>query len=307
MRAVMLDATLDTRRRWERLVSHSIAAWMLENGAIICIAGSAAILVPAPRPRRARTVFVSALGTSCWIVWSTSIVQRFYTNWVYSHMTFFSGPRAPLPLIEVVKDYFRSSFLMEFFNALVLAVAATSFTLPKFEKRLPNRNFSALGFLVKFAVVRFLIDVAFYACHRTLHHRNLYWLHRRHHEHFKPTLDTNFHFHPVDIFIEASMPTLLGLGALEVAKVSFSKFEVILLVAYVTWHETGAHCGKPVPTVTYFPPLAPLYRLLLGNIDAHGVQHHDVHHALPNCNYGITIWPDNVFGTRTLRSPIESV
>merc|ERR1712113_700345 len=71
-----------------------------------------------------------------------------------------------------------------------------------------------------------------------------------------------------------------------------------LVFAYILWHQVGSHCGKALPCVTYFPPLAPLYQLLIGPVDRNNVKHHDIHHARLNCNYSITIWPDVIMGTR---------
>ena len=86
-------------------------------------------------------------------------------------------------------------------------------------KAIPKRDcISPLYFLVKLAVVRVCVDIGFYVGHRALHTRQLYWLHRYHHEHFRPSLGTNFHFHPVDIFVEATLPAFFGLTMLDVLK-----------------------------------------------------------------------------------------
>jgi len=119
---------------------------------------------------------------------------------------------------------------------------------------------------------------------------------------------TNFHFHPVDLFIEAVVPMALGRAALQAMTVQLTHFESNLISSYILWHEVGSHCGKPMPCVTYYPPLAPFYQLLLGNIDRNNVKHHDIHHAKLNCNYSISIWPDIVMGTRMVdhRSSVVS-
>ena len=67
-------------------------------------------------------------------------------------------------------------------------------------------------------------------------------------------------------------------------------------------YEIGSHSGKNVPTVTYFPPLTPLYHHLFGNIDARNVEFHERHHNKLHQNYGITQWVDLVVGTHKLQS-----
>lgn len=196
------------------------------------------------------------------------------------------------------REYCMTVVPVDLFDTTILAAATAMMTRKDFDHAWRNRRFYPLPFLVKLAVYRFFVDIGFWAGHRALHHPKLYWIHRWHHEHYRPTLLTNFHFHPLDLFIEAAFPVALALGALEVLQLTPTRFELNLLVGYGAWQEVGSHCAKPVPTVTYFPPLAPLYRLLLGDVDANMVKHHDLHHNLLNCNYGITIWPDMLMGTR---------
>lgn len=143
----------------------------------------------------------------------------------------------------------------------------------------------------------------FYAGHRALHSRALWPLHRRHHEHATTALATNYHFHPLDLFVEAYVPVLAGLLATSAVGLKPTSFEIMLVVAHVFWYEIGSHGGKEVPTVTWFPPLAPLYTAALGySPDAHNVWHHERHHNLVSCNYGITQWPDMLMATRKVAS-----
>merc|ERR1712087_55990 len=121
-------------------------------------------------------------------------------------------------------------------------------------------------------------------------------LHRKHHEHARPSLATNYHFDPIDFYIEAFLPLTAGLVTLDKLNLKPARFEMALMLSYIVWHAVGSHCGKPLPVVTWFPPLAPLYQLAFGA--EHGARHHDVHHARLNCNYSLAVWPDIVMGTR---------
>merc|ERR1712118_585627 len=76
------------------------------------------------------------------------------------------------------------------------------------------------------------------------------------------------------------------------------RFEQSLILNYIIWHAASGHVGKPLPCVTWFPPLAPLYQLALGPVDRDSIKHHDVHHARLDCNYSISVWPDILMGTR---------
>lgn len=77
------------------------------------------------------------------------------------------------------------------------------------------------------------------------------------------------------------------------------------MITYMNWYEIGSHSGKPVPTVTYFPPLAPLYNTLLGDVDKRNVEFHERHHNRLDQNYGITQWLDWLLGTHKIQPQSE--
>lgn len=223
-----------------------------------------------------------------------------FTHGIYAHVPRFSeGGRPKTTLRFLIYDYLRSNAATDMVTLSLLAANLAKVSPAKFAYINPAKHWIApLPFLLKLAIVRLFTDLGFYAGHRALHHRSLYWIHRYHHSHFKPVLATNFHFSPLDLFVEAAFPVILGLGTMDALGIRTTQLENALIIGYVGWHEQGSHCGKPLPTITYFPPLAPLYQLFFGPVDANNVRHHDLHHALLNCNYGITIWPDVVMGTR---------
>ena len=100
------------------------------------------------------------------------------------------------------------------------------------------------------------------------------------------------------VVLPAALPLLVATRVPEaLLGVDFSPFEFFLIGTYLQWYEIGSHSGKPMPTVTYLPPLAPLYRLLLGDVDARNVAFHQAHHRHRNGNYGITQWLDYALGT----------
>ncbi len=91
---------------------------------------------------------------------------------------------------------------------------------------------------------------------------------------------------------------MLTLAALDFKTCVLDDF---LLAAYMNWYAIGSHSGKPVPTVSYFPPLRPLYQWVLGDVDARNVEFHERHHNKIHQNYGITQWIDMLVGTRKLQ------
>merc|ERR1712217_498517 len=130
--------------------------------------------------------------------------------------------------------------------SIALIAAGTSNLNPRaFMRMNPTKlSIAPLRFIMKMAIVRFFVDLGFYAGHRVLHHRKLYWIHHYHHSHYKPVLGTNFHFSALDIIVEASMPVILGFGALELLGIKTSQLEKTIMVGYIGWHEQGSHCGK---------------------------------------------------------------
>ena len=158
--------------------------------------------------------------------------------------------------------------------------------------------------LARLAVVRVAVDVTFYVFHLALHTKVFFGpLHRRHHEHRSPHVWTNYHFTAVDLFLEGFAPFSVGLAALELLGLRCSRLEYLLLLSHIMWYEIGSHAGKPVPVVSYFPPLSLAYNVFWRVVwrsaspDADNVWFHHCHHVFYTGNYGITPWMDNMLGT----------
>lgn len=288
------------RTLYERLVSHPLVAWIIENSCVVATTALGCLVLPAPRQGSFRSSFWYALWGPTVQVWLIMAAQKILTDGVYSHIPEFTSPsRLRPPFFQYVKEYLLCNAPVDLVNAIMLGSSIGAFDVKKYQDAFHRQwAFSPWAFLKKLAVARFIVDLSFWAGHRVLHLPSVYFLHRRHHGHFRPTLITNFHFAPLDLWVEGAMPLLNALILFDSCGTRFGRFELDLLIGYIVWHLTGSHAGKPVPTVTFFPPLAPLYQLLLGPVDRDNIKHHDVHHARLNCNYGITIWPDILMGTR---------
>lgn len=283
-------------------LNHPIAAWLLENGCIIGIARLRAS-IPPPSKTSYLAIATNTFAGGLLVIEGCILAQKVLIDWVYWDVAFFSHDhlaRSRPPLREVLDDWLRCNFRTHLFASVLLGYLIRYVVTEEQYKKInsPSRKFRLGRFLFKLAIVRVVADMVFYVVHRALHSRYLYHLHKRHHEHKATGIPTNFHFSVVDLILEGFVPLFVGVRALDtIFKVVSSPFEQALFAGYLQWYEIGSHSGKPVPTVTYFPPFAPLYCQVLGNVDARNIEFHDNHHALTNCNYGITQWLDWVLGT----------
>eukprot|EP00928_Gymnodinium_smaydae_P018470 TRINITY_DN17025_c0_g2_i1.p1 TRINITY_DN17025_c0_g2~~TRINITY_DN17025_c0_g2_i1.p1 ORF type:complete len:373 (-),score=31.18 TRINITY_DN17025_c0_g2_i1:84-1202(-) len=285
----------------ERWLRHPMRAWLTENSSCIIVALANTVFVPRPKHGSYATAALYIFTGGAFTEWTIVALMTWCARRVYRHVEYFNGAdRATPSLTAHGKDWSTCNMLVDTFNGLMLGMSIAAFTRKQHYHAYVKRSFSPPSFLLKYAIVRICVDIFFWVGHRALHHPSLYWLHRRHHEHFRPSTATNFHFNPVDLWVEAVLPFMAGMMALNAVGLKLSRIETNLLSSYLVWHEAGSHCGKPMPCVTYFPPLAPLYQVFLGDVDQKNVKHHDVHHARLNCNYSIVIWPDILMGTRVV-------
>lgn len=286
-------------RRWTR---HPLITWLLENISIVGVVTLIYSMLPTPKHRSPASSFCMFMPMQIAMTWSLVGVQLFLTHHVYHDVPWFgsqaSRRRAMSSFTCMIRDYLWCNLPNDLLNSAVFAQQATTWDRRQYWHIFKNRHFSPLSFLKKLMVVRIGTDIAFWCGHRALHAPQLYWLHRRHHEHHHPTTATNFHFSAADLFIEGGIPIGTGMGLLELFGWQPTHYEAMLLSGYMVWQLSGSHTGKALPTVTYFPPLAPLYQLMLGPVDERLIEHHEVHHNSLSCNYGITVWPDMLFGTR---------
>lgn len=285
--------TKDPDRPPRHFVDNPIVASLLENG---CIIGLAILrnLLPRQRPERSRTArFLLHLLGGMVINDGSILVQNMLVHKVYTHIPFFSQAHTHRARLRPssLRRWLRCNFIANI-------IAGGLVTLFNRRSKRPAFSLQPLRFLVKLAISRVVVDLFFYTAHRALHTPMLYKIHKKHHQHIATGLPTNFQFTLLDLLIENFAPLFAAMFTLEVVmKNGCSPLEQGLLVGYIQWYEIGSHSGKPVPTVTYFPPLTLLYRLLLGNVDERNIEFHDKHHAYGNCNYGITQWCDHLFGT----------
>jgi sterol desaturase/sphingolipid hydroxylase (fatty acid hydroxylase superfamily) len=137
---------------------------------------------------------------------------------------------------------------------------------------------------VQFSIYFVLFDVCFYAIHRLMHSRALYWLHEFHHRSETPNPLTAFSFHPVEGLISG------GFVVLMVYLFEFHVYTVFAVNAYGACQSVLIHCGHEMfPRRWYENKLSRLYI---------SPSYHDKHHSTYRYNFGgfTSIW-DRLFGT----------
>lgn len=283
-----------------------LGPWVLENATLLAIASfiTYSEMFP-PRTRRhpLRTLALHALQSFC-MTESTWFAQHFFTDAVYREMPYF-GPstRRPHPsLAEFLRCWARLMIPIRLLNGMLGIRQVHSLSHDKYQRFLVTQGLPSQGlfrFLVQFAIARCFFDMGFWLSHRAIHSPSLYsWIHKRHHEHHEPSVVTNNHFTVLDLFLEATVPFLFAftaLGALRGKGFRLSNLEQNYIVYAFLWYLNGSHAGKPVPCVSFFPPLS--FLPWIDRAFGGGVAHHHAHHRLVSCNYGIAAWPDKVFGT----------
>lgn len=282
----------------DRFFSHPLVAWVIENTCCVGMTAISILLVPRPKQGCLLSGALTTAANGILTETTSTALWHFCTNSLYKHADMFSEKGRPgLSVWGMLKGWMSCNMWIQSFNAIVIGSQIAALTPHEYLIAQGKQDFSLATFLFKFGILRVIVDAGFWFVHRALHHPVLYSkLHRKHHEHARPSLATNFHSDPIDFYIEAFVPLIVGLISLERLGLKPARFELALMLNYQAWHAMGSHCGKPLPVMTWFPPLAPLYQLVVGT--EHGARHHDVHHARLNCNYGSAVWTDILMGTR---------
>lgn len=139
--------------------------------------------------------------------------------------------------------------------------------------------------LFSFALMLLIHDAYFYWAHRLMHHPKLFkHVHLVHHRSTSPTPWAAYSFHPIEAQIEAGVYYLfvfifpVHVGAL------------LVFLIYMISRNVIGHLGIEI---------LPNWFIKNKFINWHTTTvHHDMHHKLFDCNYGLYFtWWDNWFGT----------
>jgi lathosterol oxidase len=138
-----------------------------------------------------------------------------------------------------------------------------------------------------FSVLAFILihDTYFYFAHRFMHWKKIYpYVHRIHHMSTNPTPWAAFAFHPVEALIEvAIVPALVFL-------IPLHPFAILIWVLYQTAMNVLGHLGFELFKSGFTTGTFTKWH--------NTSTHHNMHHKLVNCNYGLyyNFW-DRILGT----------
>mmetsp|Transcript_2673 Transcript_2673/g.3105 ORF Transcript_2673/g.3105 Transcript_2673/m.3105 type:complete len:342 (-) Transcript_2673:53-1078(-) len=279
-----------------KLVDHPLVAWFFANLGPIVVAVAHQKLSSSLKFGESK---ISKVLKELVLVITLEEVHMAYCwflcNQVYSHIPFFDKKRAKQTFGEVFSDYLTCNFPISVIGAIMQVFVFGPQKEMIRQKSPKSTRFRPLLFMFKLAYCRVMTDFLFWVGHYLMHKRENYWIHKRHHEHNKTKLTTNYHFDFRDFAIEAFIPYIISLASLLNlhSKLYVDKIEENMLFGYVLGLEMLSHCGKPLPVMSIFPPLSPL----LTYWDDWNVWFHETHHNLLKCNYSITPYWDALFGT----------
>ncbi|KAJ9470709.1 hypothetical protein DIPPA_30109 [Diplonema papillatum] len=292
-------------KRKAGFVNEALVPWILENGTIVGLLLLRYVLVPykAEQNNFVERLYVGIVEGLVTVMLSL-YAQEFFASVVYRGIPYFSQkPYQNKPSLgQAIVGYLKAMLPSQFCSALLIWLLLV--TVPA-ERYTSHRDFSFAMvdvplFLLKLAVMRLVTDVAFYALHRFIHTKYLFWVHKQHHEHKTcHMVGTNLNFHFFDLFLEGFVPAFTALVALQLIGLEAGEVERSLMVAYMVWFSAGGHSGKPLPTLNYFPPLSIVTRTF--GLDDNTVIFHDNHHLIDGCNYGVSQWCDMLAGTRNVQ------
>eukprot|EP01062_Namystynia_karyoxenos_P004144 TRINITY_DN11465_c0_g1_i1.p1 TRINITY_DN11465_c0_g1~~TRINITY_DN11465_c0_g1_i1.p1 ORF type:complete len:412 (+),score=122.54 TRINITY_DN11465_c0_g1_i1:80-1237(+) len=275
-----------------------IIAWLFENGGVLFFCGLRDAVLPAPVAGRPLRNFLLNLFGGFAVIETSVALQHIWSTRFFRDVPFFSPEgRRPWPSWGLMfKDWLYCNGIASLWISAGMALLAEGAPRSTWATLL-SHPFRPLEFLKKLAIARVVVDLAFYAGHWAIHNQKVYKaIHKRHHEHYTTSVFTNFHFTPLDITIEAFIPNLLALTLLGKLGMHCNRFEQGMIFTYMNWYEIGSHTGKPIPTISLYAPLSPLYNELV-DVDSRNIEFHERHHNAVKCNYGITQWVDQLLGT----------
>eukprot|EP00755_Sulcionema_specki_P031840 Sspe_Gene.97467::Locus_71045_Transcript_1_1_Confidence_1.000_Length_1665::g.97467::m.97467 len=285
----------------QRFAESYVGTWVVENAIFVTVLTIRFMLPAAGRDDMVSMFLLDFIGGLICVEGSI-MLQALVANTVFAHIPYFNSRardngQGTVPYM--LKDWFVCNLPANLLATLLSLNEISRLDREQYEEYLRFRVEPVL--LVKLLVCTIVADVVFYLNHRLLHTQLLYPLHRTHHEHKACTHGTNYHFGFLDLLIEGFLPIFVAFKILvDVFGMPVCEVDQIVIFTYYIGHEIATHAGKPLPYPTTFAPLSVLYRPLY-DVDSNAVRHHESHHALVTCNYGLSSWCDRLLGTYRLK------
>lgn len=186
------------------------------------------------------------------------------------------------------KDYLREIFY-SLLTFIVFSVIGIFISLCKRNGLTLMYNdvmeYGVVWFVVSIILMLLLHDTYFYWTHRLMHHRKIFPVfHKVHHLSNNPSPWAAFAFHPLEAFIEG------GILILIVFTIPSHLSAVLIFLVIMTIMNVIGHLGYELYPVNFLKK--PVSKL--NNTSTH----HNMHHRLVNCNYGLYFnWWDKWMGT----------
>mmetsp|Transcript_8956 Transcript_8956/g.10272 ORF Transcript_8956/g.10272 Transcript_8956/m.10272 type:complete len:337 (+) Transcript_8956:404-1414(+) len=278
----------------EKFVDHPVVSWLLDNF------GKVGMCLFSIRVNQILNFGPSLLGRFLKSVVSLLLAQDLsmayhwlLINKVYAHIPFFDKNRKPVDPKETIRNYLSCNLPVVLTISFAEAYARMGGAKEVLQAK--SKPFSPFRFLFMLGWSRVVTDLFFWIGHYIIHRREAYFIHKKHHEHNKTKLWTNYNFSIPDLIIEAYIPMGVAFFTLPLLHKRFtpSHTDLVLLSAYVGGLEVTSHAGKAIPISSIFPPFSPL----LTYWDDWNVWFHETHHNRLKCNYSITPYWDHIFGT----------
>lgn len=138
--------------------------------------------------------------------------------------------------------------------------------------QIPLRMMTTAHIMIKFILTYFITETWFYHIHIMMHQRQLYWSHKTHHEFCKPYGLTALYCSPYEAIILNTCSVALPMVILQL-----DPFYAYLWVSLSAFDSVLSHSGYSIPYIIS--------------------DYHDMHHRYFSCNYGISRFFDNIYGT----------
>mmetsp|Transcript_8340 Transcript_8340/g.14770 ORF Transcript_8340/g.14770 Transcript_8340/m.14770 type:complete len:342 (+) Transcript_8340:102-1127(+) len=281
-----------------RVQDHPLFTWVLQNASIFGWKGVMTKLFGDVDPTLPQSkIFLRLLLQNTASNELLMLANWFYVTKLYAHVPYFAEKRRDQSFLEVVKDYASCNFVVTILSSLLFSREIVKSAGTK----MPDPTFRPLRFLARVAFMRMSVDAVFWIGHLIMHQKRWYWMHKKHHEHNKTSLTTNYHFEWYDLVIEGFIPFIIGKMLMEKFHTKISSFETDLMAGYVFSYEMLSHAGKPTPLMSIVPPLAPFTQIW----DDRNTWAHELHHRVLKANYSISYYFDKLLGTSRWEQSVQ--
>jgi len=157
-------------------------------------------------------------------------------------------------------------------------------------------DYGLIYFLFSIIMIILIHDFYFYFSHKIIHHKKLFFIHKRHHLSTNPTPWSAFSFGPIEALIQIIwLPVIIFI-------VPLHPFALLIWALWMMVMNVIGHLGFEIYSKNFL-------NSFVGKI-LNASTHHNLHHSRSKSNYGLyfTFW-DKIMGTedKNYRSTFEKI